>query len=241
MRVVQLVGRLVVMTILAVYLMAMSVVCSHKEQARMCSDMRVVVDSALYTFVSGSEIDAYLDKHNQNPRGKMFGAIDLARMEQCLLQHPAVGRAVCYLTSSGVVWVEVEQRKPMFRVMGEQSYFVDESRKRMPLFANNAVYVPIVTGAVTPENLDEICNFVEYLRGDEFWNGQVTQIHISPQGELELTTRVGNHQLLLGPIAHYEKRLKKMKRLYESAFEVVDWNRYKKFDLRYKNQVIGVK
>jgi hypothetical protein len=35
--------------------------------------------------------------------------------------------------------------------------------------------------------------------------------------------------------------LQKMKIFYEKAFDVLDWNVYKKFDLRYKNQVIGIK
>ncbi len=234
--------RCVVVVALVGYIGYFSVFCAQKVRSTVCNEVQVTVkDSAKYAFVSARNVDIYLNNNQLNPRGRMLSDINMEAMEQCLTAHSAIRLAKCYYAPSGRVCVDVWQREPMFRVMGAQIYFVDNERKRMPLFANNAVYVPIVSGAVDEENLMQICDFVEFLNADEFWSSQVEQIHISANDELELSTRMGDHQLLLGGFDDYEKRLRKMKRFYEKGIDVLDWNVYKKFDLRYKNQVIGVK
>lgn len=242
MRVFISIMRFFIVIILIGYIGYFSVYCSKKMHNTVCNEMHVEVkDSLQYKFVSALDVDGYLNDKHFNPRGKSLRDINMEKMEQCLLEHPAIRVAKCYYSPSGVVLVDVYQQEPLFRVMGLHSYFVNKEGCRMPLFANNAVYVPIVSGAVNDSNLCQIRSFVEFLNNDEFWGAQVEQIHLLPNGELELTTRVGNHQLMLGTFDDYEKRLKKMKIFYEKAFDVLDWNAYKKFDLRYKNQVIGIK
>ncbi len=242
MRIFVAILRCFVVIALTIYIGYFSFFCSKKAHETVCNEIRIEVkDSLQYQFVSALDIDVFLNEKKLNPRGKTIYDINLEKMEESLSQHTAIRTAKCYYSPSGMVCVDVWQREPLFRVMGLQSYFVDTDGNRMPLFAHNAVYVPIVSGAVNDSNVQHICEFVRFLNADEFWGAQVEQINVLSNGEFELTTRIGNHQLLLGEFDGFEKRLKKMQTFYQKGIDLLDWNVYKKFDLRYKNQVIGVK
>ena len=242
MRILVAILRCIVVVLLVIYISYFSVFCSKKMHNTVCNEICIELkDSLQYNFVTSHDVDVYLNTKMFNPRGKTLRDINMEEMEQCLLQHPAIRSAKCYYSPSGAVCVDVYQREPLFRIMGLQSYFIDTDERRMPLLSNNAVYVPIVSGAINDSILPQVCSFVRFLNADEFWGAQVEQIHLLPSGEMELTTRIGDHQLLVGSFDDYENKLKKMRTFYEKGLDVLNWNMYKKFDLRYKNQVIGIK
>ena len=79
------------------------------------------------------------------------------------------------------------------------------------------------------------------LSEDEFWNQQIQEIHVTPAGELELTPQIGDHIILLGDTSNLTDKLYRMRTFITEGLDQAGWNRYKAIDLRFKNQVIGVK
>ncbi|MDR1436585.1 MAG: cell division protein FtsQ, partial [Candidatus Symbiothrix sp.] len=64
------------------------------------------------------------------------------------------------------------------------------------------------------------------------------QIYVAPNKDIELTPRVGNHQIILGKLEDCEEHLEKLKVFYEKILNKVGWNKYSKINLKYKNQIV---
>ncbi len=60
-------------------------------------------------------------------------------------------------------------------------------------------------------------------------------------GEYELIPRVGAHQILLGSMDQWEKKLRNLELLYEQGLSKYGWNTYQTISLKYTNQVICTK
>lgn len=198
-------------------------------------------DSTNFHFISEKDIAILLANSNLTPIGKTLNEIDVQTIEKEIEKHIAIERAECFKSPSGSIQIEVFQRKPFFRIMSDEDFYIDTEGERMPTSLQCTAHVPIVTGNVQKVPFSTIFDFVKFINKETFWNAQIEQIHIADSALVELTPRVGNHQIVLGSFDNYEKKLRKLKTFYTKGMNQMDWNRYQKLDLRYKNQVIGIK
>ena len=83
--------------------------------------------------------------------------------------------------------------------------------------------------------------FALFLQDDDFWNSQIEQIYVHPNGEVDLIPRVGNHRIALGSLADFGSKLDKLKLFYEKAIPKVGWEKYSVINLKYKNQIVCTK
>ena len=215
---------------------------SKQKESLICKKMEVEInDSTNFHFITEKDIAILLANSNLTPIGKMLTEINVETIENEVEKHAAVERAECFKTPSGSVQIEVFQRKPFFRIMSNEDFYIDTNGKKMPTSLQCTAHVPIVSGNADKVSLPVIIDFMEYISREDFWNAQIEQIHVFDSTLVELTPRVGNHQIILGSFDNYEKKLSKLKTFYLNGINQMDWNRYKKLDLRYKNQVIGIK
>jgi cell division protein FtsQ len=89
--------------------------------------------------------------------------------------------------------------------------------------------------------LAEIYNFCSYLDQHDFWGDQVVQIYVNKMGEYELIPRVGAHQILLGSMDQWERKLRNLELLYTQGFPRYGWNTYGIINLKYTILVICTK
>lgn len=224
------------------YLLFAPKLFASREKIRLCENLQIIVhDSLKYNFISSAGVRKILKQNDISPVGKPLHQINIAQLELLLQEHTAIDQAQCYYTPGGSLVLEIFQREPFFRVMGAHNFFVDKDGKKMPPFNGQSTSLPIVTGAVEKIPLDTLCQFVKFTQKKRFWASQIQQIHVRPSGEIELAVRVGSHSILLGDLKNYEQKLYKMHRLYRKGLDKMDWEQYRKFDLRYKNQIIGIK
>jgi cell division protein FtsQ len=217
---------------------------SYKSDKQVCKGIEVTVkDSSQLRFISKKEIAHLLEKHHLNPVGLSMNLIKTEEMEKMLKQQFRIKNAECYKTPSGKVRVEITQREPILRIMSNaRSYYIDKDGETMPLSSSFTAYVPVVTGAVNEKLAKGILyDFALYLKKNPFWDSQIEQIHMDYNEEVELVPRVGNHIIILGKLDNYEYKLNKLYSLYEKGFSKTGWNRYKKINLKYDNQVVCTK
>ena len=226
----------------ACYIVFSMLFFSKQKDKLICKEMQVEInDSTNFRFISEKDVAIILANSQLTPIGKTLNEIDVQAIEHEIEKQIAVKKVECFKSPSGSVQIVVFQRKPFFRIMGQEDYYIDTEGKRMPTSLQCAAHVPIVTGNTQKISLSAIIDFVRYIDKETFWNAQIEQIHIVDSAFVELTPRVGNHQIILGSFDNYEKKLNKLKNFYIKGMNQMDWNRYKKLDLRYKNQVIGIK
>lgn len=112
----------------------------------------------------------------------------------------------------------------------------------MPPEANCVAHLAIVTGNVDKTfATKDLYKFGLFLQNDKFWDAQIEQINVTPEKEVELVPRVGEHIVFLGKIDNFEEKLAKLKLFYEKALNQVGWNKYSRISLEFNNQIICTK
>jgi cell division protein FtsQ len=64
---------------------------------------------------------------------------------------------------------------------------------------------------------------------------------VNQDHEIELIPRVGNNRILLGNADDLEAKFHNLMVFYKQAIPQVGWDRYKIINIKYANQVVGVK
>lgn len=209
-------------------------------QRKVCSNIKIIItDYDKKMLISKKDIATLLEQKNLNPIGKTLARIHTKSIEEEIEKHPMVRRAECYKSPEGTVYVSIEQRTPILRVVGDENYYVDDMRKVMPVSQNHTAYVPVFSGRVTHKMAtSSIFDFAQFLNEDEFWGNQIDQININKDMKVELVPRVGDHIIMLGSFDRYKQKLKKLQKFYLYGLNEVGWDSYSKIDLQYRDQVV---
>ena len=199
-----------------------------------------IEDSISRYFISSRDVVVLLRDSGLYPSGYNYSQINTHAIEKAVCANQVVKDAQCYKLTDGTVCIQVQQREPKLRVIGEKNYYIDSERKPMQATFHTASYVPVVTGRVTERMArEELFDFVEWMEDNDFWNAQIEQIVVTSRKEIELVPRVGGHIILLGTLDNYEQKLSKLRQFYTEGFAKMGWKNYKEIDIRYANQVIG--
>ena len=103
--------------------------------------------------------------------------LDLNGLENALKSNPMIKTAEVYLTVSGEVQADINQRKPIARVSTNAAYYIDDLGAYMPLSKNYTARVPLVTGFVEKNNLGSIFTIANKIENDDFLKNQIVEIH----------------------------------------------------------------
>ncbi len=228
--------------IVIAYLTAAVTVFNRKPAEQVCTALELVVkDSAYAGFITRDEVTGILDKKGINPVGAKMDRISSKELEEELAQHPLIDQVECYKTPGGKLCIEISQRIPILRVMGNDGsdYYIDNKGTVMPPDTKCVVRLPIATGNVEKSFVTRILyKFAVFLQKNSFWNAQIEQIHVLPDESVELVPRVGNHLIYLGKPDGFEHKLERLKTFYRKGLNRVGWNKYSRISVEFDNQVI---
>ena len=229
---------------LAAYILFSVFLMNAKVNNTVCKSIDVVVvDTLKRHFIGKKEIENMLKKSGINLIGKKMSEIDTELIESKLEENQLIKKAECYKTTGGSVKIEIYQKIPVMRIVSVYgSYYIDNEGGIMPISDNFSAYVPIATGYIDKEfATTKLYDFALFLQNNKYWNSQIAQINVLPNKDIELSTRAGDFQVLLGQLDDYETNLNKLKFFYEKGLNKVGWNRYSVINLKYKNQVVCTK
>lgn len=224
-------------------------------EKEICYSIEVtILDSAINRFVSEKEVREILINSDYKPLGSKIKDITITDLENLLNQRSAIKRSDVSITRDGILTASITQRRPLLRIESENGgFYIDESLYIFPLVNTFSSYVPIVTGSipislkpgfrgiVTGEEakwLSSILKFGDYLYRHDFWNAQIQQINIRPNGDLVLFTRVGDQSIVFGDLVDIEYKFQKLNAFYQNVVPVYGWNRYSELNLKYSDQVV---
>ena len=210
-----------------------------------CKNMEVVVkDSLDRHFINGKEVAIILRNAGLTPIGKKMTEINTEAIEDKLEENKLVKKAECYKTPDGNIRVEISQKIPILRVFStEGNFYIDSEGGIMPLPTTVfSAYVPVATGYITKEfATTQLYDFAKFMHKNRFWDTQIEQIYVASNQDVELTPRVGNHQIILGKLENYVENLEKLKIFYDKGLNEVGWNKYSIINLKFKDQVVCTK
>lgn len=166
--------------------------------------------------------------------------LDLNRVESVLNKHDMIENAEVYLTLDGELRARVSQRKPIGRVMGNSSFYLDRQGKIMPLSPNYSARVPLMYG-FSRENISGAYPLVEYIRNDEFLSRHITAIRRLNSGRYELELRKLDFDVYFGRAKNIALKFNNFKAFYKKALKDDKLNTYRKVSLQFGNQVVCTK
>lgn len=224
------------------YFVASIVLWSNKGDELVCNSFHInVCDSAECDLITADKLYNHLRKEHLLPQGKTCRDIDLTLIEKSVGRIDVLTNINCYYEQNGDVYLQVEQRRPFVRIMTDDrdTYYLDRQGNRIATDTMYVANVPLVTGNVDDRVMSTtLIPLVDYIVEHEFWCNQVSQIYVSPQHEVMITPRVGNHTILLGDVDNYEHKLESVLALYHQAIPDVGWDAYETISVKYKDQIV---
>ncbi|MBX9850560.1 MAG: cell division protein FtsQ/DivIB [Cytophagaceae bacterium] len=182
--------------------------------------------------------------------GKDFDEVNLKMLEKRVKVHRFVEDAEVYKDYKGNLIVEVVQCRPVARIIhndGLQAYITRDG-KLLPLTEKFTPRVMIITGDYVNKLLDSaylksdagksFLKMMSIIEDDAFLKAQIAEVKYKNDGKLDIYTQVGNEVVEFGKPEELEDKFSKFKIYYKKILQLKGFNKYKRVNLEYKDQII---
>lgn len=224
----------------------------HSKQK--CKEIKVVIESENKNLLV-KEYDVQnvvTGVPSEDPQGKPFSRINLKAIERKVLANPLIKSCQAHQDLSGQMTITVQEHTPIARILSSKSpnhtqydsYLVEDG-SMIGLSPHHTERVLLISGAyfVGKKSLKDaqsksIIELIKFIRDDEFWKSQITQLIVEKDGGVTLIPEFGSHFIELGLAIDLEAKFKKIKILYKEILPIKGWDFYKKISVKYKNQIV---
>src|SRR5690606_14278673 len=165
------------MITLIIVVVSLFAFASSRNSIRKVSQPNIKFVGENNLFVTYETVSKLLIQNHQDVKNMPKETLDLNLLENALNSNPMIKSAEVYVTVNGVLNAEIEQKKPIARVSANASYYIDDEGFYMPLSSNYTARVPIVTGHVEKNNLENVYAVARKVEQDDFLKKNVIEIH----------------------------------------------------------------
>jgi len=224
-----------------------------KKASVVCTAVKVNIPGSQY-FIDKQEVDQILQTSSHTLIGRKLENINIQELENKLRANPFIEFAKVYTEMDGILRVEVSQRQPILRVMNhyDMDFYIDQHGLKIPLSSNFTARVLVANGYIEElftNRVDslhthlakDLYKTADFIRKDSLWDAQIAQIYVNSGREIELIPRVGSQRILIGNADSLNVKLKNLVAFYKQVLPQVGWDKYSKINIKYTNQVIGIK
>lgn len=219
---------------------------------RPCEKMSVLAHSDNESIVLTQEdVENRLKEAGIDVIGKSIKDIELDKIRRILQAEPYVKNVDAIRFSGTQLHIEYTLYSPAVHVFGEDGsqFFADPDGQMLPFtirMTDNLIvasghirqkYAP--GGKVTEKALLDVMRLSDLIGRDRFCRAQFRQIYVNSRGELELSTALGNQNILFGNMEQAAEKLKNLKTVYCNGLPHKGFERYAQLDARYKNRIIA--
>ena len=230
----------------------------RQHQETVCEEFKVVIlNPGPDALTDATAIRSAIIAATDTLEGRTLSDISPYEIHQILEAIPYVRYVDVQTTISGKITAELELRTAIIRIIDREgkSYYIDEEGWLMPANPGFPARVVVMNGRVpsgskignkathisehlNTELMSNIFSLASILHEDEFLARLISQVWISPEGELEMTPIVGEYTILFGGFEDMEKKFDNLSVYYREGAGKAGWIDYRTIDLRYENQVI---
>lgn len=249
-------GKLLSVLTVVLTLVFFAVVLSASRAERHVSTCNTLVitvlDSAERNFISRNDVRVFLAEYGEYI-GQRLDEVNLTRIEKILQSKSAILESEAYITDDGTLHVDVTQRIPVVRFQkGEAGFYADRSGFIFPLQNKFTSMVPIVDGNL-PLSIEkgfkgelssekeqlwvkEVIAMVAYMEKSGVWSENISQMTVSPEGNLVLVPRRGRERFIFGSPTDVKGKFGRMGEYYEAVAPLE--RGYTRVDVRYSGSII---
>ncbi|WP_298506158.1 cell division protein FtsQ/DivIB [uncultured Maribacter sp.] len=203
------------------------------------SSIEFVGDENLY--LTQGTVNKLLIQNYGNLQNVSKEKLDLNNVEKAIEANEMVKRAQVYLAVDGELTSRIVQRKPIARITSDASFYLDDEGKRMPLSKNHSARVPIITGKVSGDTLEDVYEILKYINSDEFLRKNVIGVHIKDVANYQLKFRMEQFVVNLGGVDNLEEKFNNFKAFYAKANKDKTLENFTMVSLEFNNQVVCTK
>ena len=215
---------------------------NHRNTQKIIQKTAVEFHSNESYFLTQTMVNKLLIQNNERVQKQAKSVIDLYKLEELVLENPYVEKASLFFTIDGTLGSFIKQRQPIARILTSNlSYYIDSEGVKVPVSENYSARVPLVSGLNDDSNLFELLVLLNKIDEDNFLNKEVTSIHRKDNKEYLMTVRSGDYRIDFGNLIEIDKKIKKLKAFYGKAFLDSTIQKYKTINIKYHNQVVGIK
>ncbi|WP_338732823.1 cell division protein FtsQ/DivIB [Mangrovimonas cancribranchiae] len=230
--------KLFFLLIVVVFLYAFS---AHRNGARIVGEPNVKFKGGENLYIAAETVSKLLIQNYKGVKNTSKETLDLNILETALNSNAMIKSAEVYVSVNGQLTAEVEQKKPIARVLAKTSYYIDDQGSYMPLSSYHSARVPLVTGKVDKKDLNNIYKIAKKIATDSFLKTNVVQIHQSKNNDLFLQFRGYDFTVKLGGLSNLEKKINNLKAFYKKGLKDKTLNDYKTVNLKFESQVVCTK
>ncbi len=214
---------------------------NHRSNVKKIDEMNIefVGDQSLY--ITEAMVNKLLIQNYGSLKNVTKEKLVLNKIEKIIETNEMVKKAQVFVTVDGELEARIVQRKPIGRIEGESKFYLDEDGKRMPLSMNHSARVPIITGNVTGESLEDVYEILKYVNEDQFLRKNVIAIHVEEVNKYQLRFRMEQFTVHLGGIDGLEEKFNNFKAFYTKANRDKTLGNYNSVSLEFNNQVVCTK
>lgn len=212
----------------------------HRNRAREIGKLEIsfLKDENLY--VTEEAVNKLLIQNELGVKELTKESLDLNKVETLLNSHDMIENAEVYLDLKGKLYARILQRKPLGRVVGNSSFYLDKNGEIMPLSPFYSARVPLLFG-FTGGNMAEVYPLVRYIRNDNFLTQHITGVHRLYGGDFALEMRKLGFSVFFGKAENLDLKFNNFKAFYKKAQKDKKLDAYTKVDLQFGNQVVCTK
>ncbi len=226
---------LVMIVILALYSFA-----GRRYETKKVESVNISFTDYSDPFISQDNVNKLLIQNQDSVDNLLIEKLDLNRSEGQLVADPMIRTAEVSIDLNGELSVIVEQRKPLARLMGTTTGYLDTDNTIMPLSNEHTALVPLVTGFDTKFQ-GELFDFLIKLQQDPLLSMAITQVALDKRGKAILRVRSSDMRLKMGRLIHVENKLNNFKAMLAKVEKDKTIDQIESMDLRFDQQVIVVK
>ena len=192
-------------------------------------------------FITNETVSKLLIQNYNGVENVAKETLVLNELENALKSNPMIKSAEVYVAVNGTLNAEIEQKTPIARVSTNASYYIDDDGLYMTLSNNYSARVPLVTGYVEKNNLENVYKVASKISTDEFLKKNVIEIHQNANKKIYLKLRQCKFIVQLGDINFLDKKINNLKAFYQKNQKEKTLNNYSKVNLQFENQVVCTK
>ncbi len=233
----------VVAAIALCYIAFALLVLTRGEQGKVCQGVEITIHDKGYGTISAEEIEELIHRKHGKFKGVALDNIDCEKLELLINSLSVVEECQCFKTHKGFVGINIDCKIPILHAydVSGREFYIDKKGDIIEGI-NSAVYLPVASGFINRSMAkNELLTLAEFMQENRFWNEQVEQIFFTAQGNIILVPRIGNHTIELGKIDNLEKKLDKLRKFYEKGLNTIGWDKYRKINIEFEEQVICTK
>ncbi|MBZ9728543.1 hypothetical protein LB467_02485 [Salegentibacter sp. JZCK2] len=211
-----------------------------RNNSRKVSEVKVQFVTGENLYVTEEAVNKLLIQNDVAAAGIDKEILDLNKVESLLNNHDMIENAEVFLSLDGKLQTKISQRKPIGRIVGNSSFYLDRNGRVMPLSPYYAARVPLVLG-IDSSNVEKAYPLVDYIQKDEFLTRLITGIRRLPGDKFELEIRKLDFKVYFGKAEDIALKFNNFKAFYKKALQDDKLETYKKVNLQFGDQVVCTK